>query len=126
MKKLTIDRSKWLCGENCFKSSLLRSSDGKKDCFGFLGLSRGLSESDMSDVASLAGIPKAALLVPEFVALSTGDIVINSDPARLIMRINDAPLGRSVSGIVIDSEVVREQLLISEFDKHGIALTFVD
>lgn len=41
--KLVIDRSKWLRGEGSSKSSLLRTSDGKMCCLGFLGLACGIA-----------------------------------------------------------------------------------
>jgi hypothetical protein len=37
MKRLTIDRQTWLRGEGFAKSFLLRPSDGKMCCLGFLG-----------------------------------------------------------------------------------------
>lgn len=45
--KVTIDRSKWLRGEGAAKSHLLRPTDGKMCCLGFLSLACGLTEDEI-------------------------------------------------------------------------------
>ena len=50
-------------------------------------------------------------------------LVRNSDTARKLMRINDAPLDSS--GKIIDDET-REKLIIEEFAKLGIEVEFTE
>jgi hypothetical protein len=50
--KLIIDRNKWLRGEGDEDSYLLRSSDGKMCCLGFLAKECGHADCEISDVCA--------------------------------------------------------------------------
>lgn len=64
VKKLTIDRSKWLRGEGANDSYLLRERDGKMCCLGFWCLMHGLTAEDISNHETPADIPNALEVAP--------------------------------------------------------------
>lgn len=49
MKKVIVERSKWLRGEGEENSKLLRTEDGKMCCLGFVCLAFGKTEDDIAD-----------------------------------------------------------------------------
>jgi hypothetical protein len=56
IKTLTIDRAKWLRGEDSVDTYLLRKRDGKMCCLGFLCLAAGFSRLDITDVGEPSDI----------------------------------------------------------------------
>lgn len=50
--KLTIERDKWLRGEGSDESCLLRTTDQKMCCLGFLACKLGYSEQDIANLES--------------------------------------------------------------------------
>ena len=56
MTKITIDRQRWLRGEGYELSRLLRSSDKKMCCFGFLCKQAGLEDKQILDKDTLHSV----------------------------------------------------------------------
>jgi hypothetical protein len=115
--KLTIDRKRWLRGESSADSRLLRTSDMKMCCLGFLCLATGLTEDDIRQVAT-PGYLDAEL--PEqikwLVEESQHGGTKSSKEAGYLMTTNDTD--------VLD-EPAREQLLTTAFARHDIAVEFI-
>lgn len=121
IKKLTIDRRKWLRGPEG-DSYLLRGVDGKMCCLGFLGKACGISDAVMRDRDTPAAL--SAISVRKF---PEGFTVIkdvqeereNTDACDKLISINDGSWG-----VEVNSEKDREEKLKTEFKKLGIEVEF--
>lgn len=113
---LTIKRSKWLTGSREVNNSkLLRSTDGKMCCLGFLAKKCGASEDDIQDISTPDDVPNLPNLKWPKGILDEKDW--NTDLCHEMMTANDSHnLPRSK----------RETKLRDLFKKIGITLRFVD
>lgn len=107
MDLLVIDRSKWLRGEGGGDSCLLRPSDGKMCCLGFVGLACGLTAKELTNKSAPLDVPSS--LWPDFLQ--------QTDGSDRFVEINDDEH---------ISDVVREADLRLEFEKHGVRVEFID
>ena len=114
--KVTIDRSKWLRGEEN-KSYLLRATDGKMCCLGFLGLACGLTEDEIRDCIAPAKTRKYYKFPAELLRQTEDGLWVDSIFSDLLMDINDR------EGY---SEEEREAELTQLFKLIGIELEFTD
>jgi len=117
MRKLTIKRSEWLRGIGAPRSYLVRTSDNKMCCLGFLGCQVGLSSEEMANHRSPADLPTAAWPDGFVEPYSAGESQYVNLGCRPLMEINDNR---------ILSEEERESQLTQEFKKFGIEVEFVD
>lgn len=99
-----VKRSKWLRGEGSLVSSLLRPSDGKQCCLGFLAIASGCSIEDITK----KGHPRS---------LTTGSWPHSFNGWGCIICIND-------DNIITDKE--REEYLAEAFRVRGFEVEFVD
>ena len=113
--KLTIKRSEWLRGEGPDDSLLLRQSDGKKCCLGFLALALDATEKYISGRASPANAP--ALSWPEGFVLKDLDSRYENSGCIDLIETNDT---------TFLSETEREDALTKHFKKFDIDVEFVD
>ena len=102
--KLVIDRSRWLHGEGANASYLLRETDGKMCCLGFLALQCGAVEDDIR-----------ASREPSEVSIEWPERL--SEHATCLMIENDN---------IEDTDNEREAGLTTIFTKMGIEVEFVD
>lgn len=115
IKKLVIDRSRWLRGEGGHTSALLRSGDRKMCCLGFLGLACGVPPDRMEGWADPTTAPHPAW--PTWISDDGGvtqqDCVVNE-----LVRLNDVEA-------LPDAE--REACLSRLFaEKGGVEVEFID
>lgn len=112
--KLTIDRKEWSRGDN--DSALLKVSDGKRCCLGFLAKECGYSDSDMLGTCTPASLVYGRgkdNLFPGGLVKELRD----SHVTNALMRIND----RSD----LKDEEDREMRLAVLFKEIGIEVEFV-
>lgn len=114
IKKLVIDRSRWLRGEGGHTSALLRSVDRKMCCLGFLGLACGVPPDHMEGWAdpSTASHPAWPLWISDDGGVTQQDHVVNE-----LVRLNDVEA-------IPDAE--REACLARVFASHGVEVEFID
>ena len=112
--KLTITRSNWLHGEK-YNSRLLRTSDNKMCCLGFLAKMLGSSDDDIKGQYSPATAPKVAWI----------EGMVDSDSVcKLDSRISDHLMQVNDNQLITDTE--REEKLQSLFSTLGVEVEFVD
>lgn len=130
--KLVIDRTMWLRGEGADCSKLLRSSDGKMCCLGFLCLAHGMEGRKIEDVPSPMGIrtryPTAT--IPEAINWLLGTGEDSGDCAKL-MRYNDAQVAwdqESLGLMTPDQNLdeAREVAIARIFKRNGIEVQFIN
>ena len=119
--KLEIDRSKWLRGEGGVNSKLLRYSDGKMCCLGFLALECGFEDDEIRNRSN-----------PSELNCSPGQAGFG----WLVKEIYVGPRGWDTSRAgeeaidINDNEKLtqdqRERMLADLFEDNGIELSFVD
>lgn len=114
--KLVIDRSRWLRGEGWEQSSLIRPSDEKMCCLGFLGEACGVSRDLMWDKASprQLSIEAKAMYPARLFQLRYEDDGLS--PMGRLMNINDNPNL---------SEEIREKMIIDKMSDLGVAVEFI-
>lgn len=120
MIKFTVKRSEWLRGEGQYASKLLRGSDCKKCCLGFLALSLGANEEDIKGLAAPVSAEVLRLNIPwpeEFFVASQSGRKLHSHACAALMHINDDESS---------SDKDKEALLTKHLEKIGIKVTFVD
>jgi hypothetical protein len=111
IRRLIIDRSKWLRMEGADNTSLYRPEDGKMCCLGMLALRCGAKEDDIKN-----------LLTPDQVPIDWPDGLIRKrdrKPTALcmaIMEINDE----------WDKAESQEKALEKEFARLGIELRYTN
>ena len=115
--KVTIDRSKWLRGEGEDKSYLLRATDGKMCCLGFLGLACGLTEDEIRDCDTPLDTRKYYKFPAGLLRQTEDGVWVNSIFSGLLMGFNDSEEY---------SEEEREAELTQLFKLIGIELEFTD
>lgn len=116
MRKLTIDRSRWLRGEGSDISFLRRERDGKMCCLGFLALQCGMT------VAKITGVANPSDVLDErwpltIIGQDDHCIVENTNLTNNMIEMNDAEWL---------AEEEREESLKKLFAVVGIELEFVD
>lgn len=115
--EFTVSRKTWLRGEGSSNSYLLRPSDGKMCCLGFLALSCGLTPAEIEGHSDLFVLERANKLPASLVipADNPDDEPLNSDVCWDIMAVNDATERKN-----------REERLAELFAQAGIQVTFTD
>ena len=108
--KLTIDRNTWLRGETD-ESKLLRSSDNKMCCLGFLALALNASKEEISD-QSTPGTACSVKWLDGMLKMGHESHISND-----LMRVNDSP---NLSA----SE--REAKLSQLFSQLGVEVEFIN
>jgi len=114
VRRFTIDRRTWLCGEGTSPSRLLRRSDGKACVLGWYLRACGVPDVLMADVACPTRLPLDA--VPAWIRNGT-DVSCVSHAAALLMSINDDD--------TLD-DATREGALTQLAARRGLSVTFVD
>jgi hypothetical protein len=123
MKKLIIDRSRWLRGVKPHEESrLLLPGDGKMCCLGFYALECGFTEQQIHDMGSPADTLDENVASrndwPSWVfSEDDGGDVHESVNIRHLMSVNDDHTL---------SEEIREAEIASTFAEEGIDVIFVD
>ncbi len=117
-----IDRATWLHGEGSLGSYLLRPSDGKMCCLGFLAKASGVSQTDLTHQKMLDYLSyyNRTLLPAELIRE-------NSMSVARIVSLNDNPLHEKVTPLIVpelESAIEREQRLTTAFQELGITVTF--
>ena len=144
IKTLTIDRAKWLRGEDSVDTYLLRQRDGKMCCLGFLCLAAGFSRRDITDVGEPSDIinPNDTSDYLEGTRDEARDLMHHPQIRRLYYKF-DVPFADQPEGAKYQTDVCktlieyndklqygpeeREQHLIEGFKKHlNIDLIFID
>ena len=110
--KLTIERKRWLRGDDGEKSRLL-THGGTMCCLGFFARACGYSEEEILDVSTPLGTTEARWPAWIFRAEDNGH---SQDVFRLI----------SVNDSSVTSEAERERVIAATFAKHGVEVEFVD
>ena len=110
---LVIDKKFWIRGDGYEYSKLLRTSDGKMCCLGFLALECGLDEGRIENMETPTDVGKNG---SEFWDWLMEDNGLDSVECTRVVRIND-------NSHVSDSERMRE--LYDIFSEHEIDVTFV-
>lgn len=109
--KVIIDRSKWLRGEGYLASSLLRVSDQKMCCIGFVCKALGVSETDMAGVSGSHTLGETGFKLPEW----------------LTTRVRGADLFRAYDANDQDMpESEREARITAIFARHDIEVEFIN
>jgi len=112
--KLTIDRTNWLRGEGVQESYLLRATDGKRCCIGFLAQACGIPDSKLSDTRSLY-----KLALDSGTKLHINDSFLSEfDP-----RIEDAYL---INDTEVYEEKAREEKIAGLLGQLGVTVTFIN
>jgi hypothetical protein len=117
MTQFTVQRSKWLHGEGCTNSRLLRFGDQKMCCLGFLGQACGIRKMSMLGIGTPAELEDQEIWpngIISNIKTSTGKLN-NSDICGMIMEVNDT--------INFPN---REQKLQELFATIGIQVSFED
>lgn len=119
--KLTIDRNTWLRGTGSANSYLLRKSDGRKCCLGFLACSLGASQDQIENIAA-PNFTNYKLNWPHGLVTSTQDYIgVDNYPnnyiGNVLMLINDNDK---------ISDLERETQLINIFKQIGIEVEFIN
>ena len=128
----TVDRKRWLRGEDLSLSKLKRAKDGKLDALGFYLTSIGLTEEEISDVGNPGYLPKDLLikhnLLRSWLFLKPEEMLgslIPSDECMDIIRFNDKKEMLQDNQTISIKDSYREQKLKSAFRKQGIKIRFV-
>ena len=133
--KVVVTRSNWLRGEGPRASCLLRPSDGRMCCLGFVAIARGLTHEELSRVDESSGMMNKTVSTPAEVKRLLGKDILpgltvlhknltetqvywgNSDVATDLMTDNDNE---------DMSDERREGLLRLNGLRAGIDFEFVD
>lgn len=130
--KVVIDRKRWLRGEGSSTSKLLRSSDGKMCCLGFVCIQAGASETDIMDISSPISIVYGDCFIKKPIRQEVKEIIAEAfgmpisshaprwsdtvlSPLRWLMRYNDA------YKLPEREEIIKEEML-----KIGIEVEFIN
>lgn len=114
--KLVIDRSKWLRGEGWEQSALLRRSDEKMCCLGFLGEACGVSRISMLGKGSPRRLDKEEKALYPTALIVDYNTENGLSPMGELMMINDDPNL---------SEETRESLIIDRMSTFDIEVEFI-
>lgn len=108
VKKLVIDRSRWLRGERHQPSKLLRAKDGKMCCLGFFGVACGVPQELLLEYAGPYSSSKDGGIWPEW---------CSSGRCGRLYGPNDR---KDLSDAARESEIARI------FAEHGVEVVFTD
>lgn len=117
--KLKINRATWLRGEGNKHSALLRPSDNKMCCLGFLAVASGYTEEQISNQTTPGGLASSLSSDPEPNKWPKGimeDSRLHTDNTCNLMAMNDDPMY---------SDEEREDFLKKNFARIGIEVEFV-
>lgn len=118
IKKFTVDRRTWLRGEGGVSSKLMRSSDGKMCCLGFLGEACGLTKTALRDNGDFTDLSRPLIAEIPQELVKRGDHVglySNTEIATQLMNLNDE------TGI---DDIERERSLTCIFAQIGLTVEF--
>ena len=127
MKKLVIDRQKWLRGEGGGKSMLLRPDDNKMCCLGFYCVQNGLSEPTIINLTSPQELrfgEATPNFLRELVVLPDMRDPFDSELCNLLMNANDAVIGDESASVV--SEEDRERQIKRLFEEIAVEVEFTN
>lgn len=127
MRKLVIDREKWLRGQGAELSKLLRREDEKMCCVGFYLESCGVPRETLLGNAA-AHSPEVALILPDEAKwLNNGDLYLpNSSPiGRELYAINDRIIILNSLTPTMD-ELERENRVMELFSQQGVEVEFIN
>ncbi len=121
--KVIVDRSKWLRGEGTVNSMLLRPSDGKMCCLGFVCLALGRTEEDIRELKSPADRHGS-----DFDRAGHGTVLLAAASYNGTTAEMPDAVGRAME--VNDSKWIhedeREVTIINALSQLGIDIEFVD
>jgi hypothetical protein len=116
VKKLVIDRAKWLRGKDALNDSyLLRPDDGKMCCLGFYAESCGFSLDDLYG-KTYPSLLITDGLIPEALRWLVTDLYEDTTAGLSLAQLNDDDQ--------LD-EPTREERVAEKFALHGIEVEFV-
>lgn len=124
VKKLVIDRSKWLRGKPG-DGVLLRPEDGRMCCLGFLGRACGLTEGEINS----QGCPQdteSALWPAWLVAIGELEEDDNEEEGREFADTATALHLMTINDSDKVSDDARERAIAEELAQHGVEVEFVD
>lgn len=114
MKKLIIDRTKWMRGTNGNGSALFNPKNEKMCCLGFYAISCGLSEKQIAHKAFPSSLEYH---LPDNMKWLLGRNENNECIENSLATINDW---------YGTTEQEREEELMQEFAKHNVEVTFIN
>jgi len=132
MKKLIIDRQTWLRGD---KTSCLLNNNKHRCCLGFLAQQCGIKDKYIQNIGSLCEVIEEEkinifnIIDLQFLIDMSGKGTYNSTDAYHLMEINDIPINVEMElqpGIVIRSELEREEFLKRKFAEYNIDVEFIN
>jgi hypothetical protein len=130
--KLTIQRSKWYRGNEGTHSRLLISEAApptqrlKMCCLGFLAKALGASDDDIVNQTEPENCPSVFKAGAPWLLYEEGErILINSEDAHTLIKLNDIPL-HNRERCLLNSEEEREREISAIFAKHDVQVKFVD
>lgn len=135
MKKLTIDRKRWLRGEGSEVSALLRKNDGKMCCIGFYALQVGYTPTDIEDIQTPPSLSQqGAELKPDMLRLVTEQLnyqlkkpyhtrYLANEVCADLMEINDR-VDNGLDGAFPEEE--REERIRKLFAKIDVEVEFIN
>jgi len=116
MMEVTIERSKWLRGE-ADDSYLLRPSDNKMCCLGFVALAFGYTASDIELLYTPADLANGEILMPWLVKINPEHHPRDTSLCNAIIEVNDNTVSPNKD---------RESILTELFKTANIDIKFVD
>lgn len=115
MRKLVIDRTKWLRGEGADESRLRRERDGKMCCLGFYSIACGFSEEQITGVHYPVGLRNIEVPFPEEMQWTLQNA---PNLAGKLAQIND--FGQD------EDENTREAKIIDRFAAVDVEVEFIN
>lgn len=116
--RLEIDRATWLHGEGAAHSYLLRASDGKMCCLGFLGRACWIRPRYLEGKKAPDRVGKTRVLRRRWTKGILSEWDTNTNLVEQLMKLNDE---RRTSYL---TEKKRERMLASLFEEIGIEAVF--
>jgi hypothetical protein len=122
MIKVTVDRGRWLRGVGSETSMLLRESDGRMCCLGFVALALGKTEDQIRGYAA----PGSPVRDNRGVKVGFGTVLLDLCPKGHLSE--PAPIAQAMeeNDDTSISDEIREERLIPLLAEVGIELEFVD
>lgn len=116
--EFTVDRSKWLRGEDD-ESMLLRKCDNKMCCLGFFALACGLTRDEISGKSTPSSLAIRNIKLP-----STMQFLLDEENQSIDSRLGNSMMATNDSKNINDDE--RERQLKLLFEQVGIEILFED
>lgn len=126
MFKFTVKRSEWLRGEGEDDSYLLRSSDNKKCCFGFLAIQRGIPEEAIKDVHSFAEMPSEFMKQIPQGFLNEDNYMFKKANVTRVINADEATEAMVTNDMVETSDSEKEKELAERFKELNVQVEFID